>query len=157
MNKKILILLLFINSFGLYSFTLTQEDSLWDFDNLKDNDFKPDYSFNYKYNHGWFPSPFPNNWDLGVFVESGDVYDLATKIRSASFVQTANSFSNHDPYLTDERKIVKSTKKDDYYTNFPTTAYSNFGLNLDFSYFIPVKFSLYSGIRFNDGILFSPD
>lgn len=157
MNRKIIILLLFINTIGLFSFTRVQEDSLWDFENLKEKDFKPDYSFNYKYNHGWFPAPFPNNWDLGVFFEGGDVYDLAAKIRSVSFVQTAFPFSNHDPYLTDERKIVKSTKKDDFQTDFPSTGYSNFGIHFAFSYFIPVTFSLFSSIRFNDGILFSPD
>jgi hypothetical protein len=124
MLNKILYLLLFI-TFTLS--TYSQQDSVWNLDDLKveDYDFTPD--FQVEFSKGWFPSPLVNSWGIGIMYESGDLFDVADNIRSNSFHPTLNAFKSGNDFTSDELKIKKANSKD-FEDDYPLDSYYALGI-----------------------------
>jgi hypothetical protein len=85
----------------------------------------------------------------------GDTYDNADNIRSNSFMQTKNTFSDHCFLESEEREIRKKNSNETL--DNPTTEYGGFGFTFDYS--TNLHFILISSLRVNNtsSSLFSKD
>lgn len=108
------------------------------------------------YNYGWFITP-PKITRFSIFVQTGDVIDYASNLRSKSFVPTNNAFTS-SLIKSSQRDIYKKNNKEDTESDYPETG--SFAIGLDFQFKLPLLpfFSrTMAGISWDDGLINSID
>lgn len=133
-----------------------QQEQLPNLEHIDPDEFTVEDDLTLYYSTGWFPRPYAG-YTFSLLMESGDVWDRASGIRSASFVPTRYAFSHSDPYGdSDEREVRKSFSEDNE-DDYPETNLSGYSLAVTANLPLPAVLRLEAGLLISDGVLFSSD
>jgi len=160
-SKNIILILIFILCLQTDLYSQFESDSTWDLNNLdydKLNE-KLDENVELKHSAGWFPYTSTFYYELGLFSSliTSD-FELADDISSSSIYfdnKLSGDIDLDSKILSDERQFYK--KDGTIETSYPVSDYYSFGLNLNFSTFLPFKINTKIGISMIDGVLYSVD
>lgn len=116
-------------------------------------DLGTDYEMRYSY--GWFPMPFPGDFNLEILFGDGDIFDSAFDIRPKDFAPGGHFYGGNDPTHDDEREIKYAYTKEGCEDEYPETDYESYLLEFRFSTYFPALINLKAGISLREGILFA--
>lgn len=133
-----------------------QDDQLPDLEHLDPDTFEVEDDLTLYQSAGWFPRPYAG-FAFTFLWESGDIWDRASGIRSASFVPTKFAFSHRNPYGDSEERDIRESFSDDNDDGYPSTGFSGYSLALTANLPLPAVLRLETGLLVTDGILFSSD
>lgn len=132
-------------------------DSTWniedlDFENLE---FESD-KFELYQSKGWFPIPYPWDYNFGIIFGFGDIYDYAIGITSPAFVPTRFRYSGSDPLSSEDKETIDEPFSDKT-TSYSATGFTEYGLGIKLNLPVPAVIDGSVSISFQTGNLFDYD